>query len=49
MGWRAEPLGPAVQMPGGPVGAFAVTIDAETPERLGWSGTYTGKAEWVRA
>lgn len=49
MGWPAEPLGPAVRMPGGPVGAFAVSIDVDTPERLGWTGTYTGKAEWGQA
>lgn len=49
LGWRAEPLGPTVQMSGEPVGAFAVTIDPDTPERLGWTGTYTGKAEWVIA
>lgn len=40
MGWRAEPLGPAVRIPGGPIGAFAIDIAADTPERLGWTGTY---------
>lgn len=49
MGWQAEPLGPAVRMPDGPVGAFAVTIDANTPARLGWTGTYTGKTIWGQA
>lgn len=49
MGWQAEPLGPAVRMSGGMVGAFAVSIDADTPERLCWTETYTGKAEWVMA
>ncbi|MEZ5655378.1 MAG: acyl-homoserine-lactone synthase [Sphingobium sp.] len=49
MGWRAEPLGPAVPMPGGPVGSFAVNIDTDTPERLGWTGTYTGKTLWGKA
>jgi acyl-homoserine lactone synthase len=49
MGWRAEPLGPEMRMPGGPVGAFMVHIDAQTPERLRWTGTYTGKAEQVMA
>lgn len=49
MGWQAEPLGPAVRMAGGPVGAFAVTIDSDTPERLGWTGTYSGKSIWGQA
>lgn len=49
MGWRGEPLGPAVRMPGGPVGAFMVHIDARTPARLGWTGTYSGKSQWVSA
>src|SRR3546814_12718413 len=26
MGWQAEPLGPAVRIPGGPLGAFLVHI-----------------------
>ncbi len=49
MGWRGEPLGPAVRMPGGPVGAFMVHIDAATPTRLNWTGTYSGKSQWVSA
>ncbi|MFB0875924.1 MULTISPECIES: acyl-homoserine-lactone synthase [unclassified Sphingobium] len=46
MGWRAEPLGPAAPMPGGPVGAFMVHVRPDTPERLRWTGVYTpaGKA-----
>ncbi|MDT9598609.1 acyl-homoserine-lactone synthase [Sphingosinicella rhizophila] len=40
MGWRAEPLGPAVRIPGGPIGAFAVQVEPDTPERLAWTGTY---------
>lgn len=40
MGWKAEPLGPVVRMPGGPVGAFLVHIEPETPKRLCWSQTY---------
>ncbi|MBO9601851.1 MAG: autoinducer synthase [Novosphingobium sp.] len=40
LGWRGEPLGPVVPMQGGAVGAFRVHVDADTPERLGWSGTY---------
>jgi acyl-homoserine lactone synthase len=41
MGWRAEPLGPAFRMQGGPVGAFLAHIDAHTPDRMAWTGTYT--------
>ncbi|WP_232494823.1 acyl-homoserine-lactone synthase [Novosphingobium kaempferiae] len=40
MGWKAEPLGPAVRMPGGPAGAFLVHIEPDTPRRLCWSQTY---------
>ena len=40
MGWHAEPLGPAVRIPGGPIGAFAIDITADTPERLGSTGVY---------
>ncbi|MEE4454416.1 acyl-homoserine-lactone synthase [Novosphingobium resinovorum] len=40
MGWRAEPLGPAVRTAGGTVGAFLVHIDPETPKRLCWTQTY---------
>jgi len=36
-------------MPGGSVGAFMVHIDALTPARLGWTGTYSGKSQWVPA
>ena len=49
MGWRAEPLGPAVPMPGGAVGAFIVHIDPDTPDRLRWTETYVGAAEPVIA
>lgn len=45
MGWRAEPLGPAVRMQGGGVGAFLIHIDADTPERLRWTETYVATAE----
>jgi N-acyl-L-homoserine lactone synthetase len=41
MGWRAEPLGPAVSIQGGPIGAFLVHVAADTPARLGWTGVYT--------
>lgn len=49
MGWQAEPLGPAVRIPGGPVGAFLIHIDPDTPERLRWTGVYPGPAERVAA
>lgn len=49
MGWRGEPLGPAVRMPGGPVGAFMVHIDTDTPERLAWTGTYVTRTRQVLA
>src|SRR5690606_15812242 len=49
MGWQAEPLGPALRIPGGPIGAFLVHIDTDTPERLSWTGTYTGKIDRVPA
>lgn len=34
LGWQAEPLGPAVRIPGGPIGAFLIHIREDTPERL---------------
>jgi len=45
MGWRAEPLGPAVRMQGGGVGAFLIHIGADTPARLRWTGTYVDAGE----
>lgn len=41
MGWRAEPLGPAVRIPGGPIGAFLAHVDPDTPTRLRWTGVYS--------
>ncbi len=41
MGWQAEPLGPAVRIAGGPIGAFLIHMTPETPERLGWTGVYS--------
>jgi N-acyl-L-homoserine lactone synthetase len=41
MGWRAEPLGPAVRIPGGPIGAFAIDVERDTPQRLQWTGVYS--------
>src|SRR5690606_38472067 len=49
MGWQAEPLGPAVHIPGGPIGAFLIHIHQDTPERLRWTGVYTGSAEGMVA
>jgi N-acyl-L-homoserine lactone synthetase len=49
MGWRAEPLGPAVQIAGGAVGAFLIHIEPDTPDRLRWTGVYTSSNERVRA
>lgn len=49
MGWRAEPLGPAVRITGGEIGAFLVRVDADTPERLRWTGVYTPSAAKVLA
>jgi acyl-homoserine lactone synthase len=42
MGWRAEPLGPAIAMEGATLGAFCAHIDLETPDRLRWTGIYGG-------
>lgn len=49
MGWQAEPLGPAVRIPGGPIGAFLIHIRPDTPERLRWTGVYTRNAQQVAA
>lgn len=49
MGWQAEPLGPAVHISGGSVGAFLIHVRSDTPERLRWTGVYTGHAEQVPA
>jgi acyl-homoserine lactone synthase len=49
MGWQAEPLGPAVRIPGGPIGAFLIHVRPDTPERLRWTGVYAGAADQVPA
>ena len=49
LGWQAEPLGPAVRIPGGPIGAFLIHVRADTPERLRWTGVYANTAERVPA
>lgn len=49
MGWRAAPLGPAVRIEGGAVGAFEIEIDRDTPERLRWAGVYTASSDGAAA
>lgn len=49
MGWAAEPLGPAVRVDSGQVGAFIAHVRADTPERLRWTGTYVAPARTVAA
>ena len=49
LGWQAEPLGPAVRIPGGPIGAFLIHVRPDTPERLGWSGVYSPVLDRVPA
>jgi N-acyl-L-homoserine lactone synthetase len=49
MGWQAEPLGPAVCIPGGPIGAFLIHVRPDTPERLRWTGVYADAADQVPA
>ncbi|MBV2147525.1 autoinducer synthase [Sphingobium sp. AS12] len=45
MGWRAEPLGPAVRIKGGTIGAFRIDVTPDMRERLTWTGTYVGALE----
>lgn len=49
LGWQAEPLGPAVRIPGGPIGAFLIHVRSDTPERLGWTGVYSPVLDRVPA
>lgn len=49
MGWTAEPLGPAMRVDSGLVGAFAAHVRPDTPERLGWSGTYVATVQAMAA
>ncbi|MEO7465826.1 MAG: acyl-homoserine-lactone synthase [Sphingobium limneticum] len=49
MGWQAESLGPAVRIPGGPIGAFLIHVREDTRERLRWTGVYPDVAERVPA
>lgn len=49
MGWLAEPLGPIVRRNGQKLGAFALHISSDTPERLRWTDIYTpGQRHEVR-
>lgn len=45
LGWRAEPLGPAARIKGGPIGAFRIQVTPDIARRLAWTGTYTGMLE----
>ncbi len=49
LGWQAEPLGPAVRIPGGPIGAFLIHIRPDTPQRLAWNGVYSPTFDRVPA
>jgi acyl-homoserine lactone synthase len=49
LGWSAEPLGPAVPCPGGPIGAFLIRVDSDTPARLCWTDSYVEEDERVAA
>src|SRR3546814_10715053 len=49
LGWQAEPLGPAVRIAGGPIGAFLIHVRPDTPERLGWNGVYSPVLDRVSA
>jgi len=40
MGWDAAPLGPVRTIGGTPLGAFRITVDADTPARLAATGIY---------
>lgn len=44
MGWLAEPLGPAMRIDGANLGAFAIHVAADTPDRLRWTGIYQDNA-----
>nr|NUR36573.1 autoinducer synthase [Sphingomonas sp.] len=49
MGWRAEPLGPVAPIRGGPIGAFAIDINRDTPDRLSWTGVYRPAGDRIAA
>jgi N-acyl-L-homoserine lactone synthetase len=49
MGWKAEPIGPAVRINGGPIGAFAIDIARDTPDRLRWTGVYASAVDRIAA
>lgn len=48
MGWLAEPLGPIVRRGGKALGAFALHIGPDTPERLRWTGIYAPAMSYPR-
>jgi N-acyl-L-homoserine lactone synthetase len=47
MGWRAEPLGPAERIKGGPIGAFSIEVTPDICERLAWTGIYLRAPELI--
>jgi acyl-homoserine lactone synthase len=49
LGWQAEPLGPAVRIAGGPIGAFLIHVQPDTPQRLSWTGVYSPVLQRVPA
>jgi acyl-homoserine lactone synthase len=49
LGWQAEPLGPAVRIAGGPIGAFLIHVRPDTPQRLSWTGVYSPVLQRVPA
>jgi len=49
LGWQAEPLGPAVRISGGPIGAFLIHVRPDTPQRLAWTGVYSPVLDQVPA
>jgi len=49
MGWQAEPIGPAVRLSSGTVGAFLIHIRPDTRDRLRWTGVYPAASDMVPA
>ena len=47
MGWLAEPLGPAVRVNDALLGAFALHLGFDTPDRLRWTGIYQDRADYA--
>lgn len=44
MGWKVDPLGPASAPPS--LGAFAITLGADTRKRMDWMGCWV-ETEWT--